>query len=70
MYHCISFSLDDLKDLEYRRVVVRGTFDHSRELYVTPRSPIGDDHGGRGMVSKQSQIGAQVITPFKLADRE
>ena len=33
----------DLAPMEFRRVRVRGTFDHARELYVYGRSPRGND---------------------------
>jgi surfeit locus 1 family protein len=33
----------DLAPLEFRRVRVRGSFDHTRELYVYGRSPRGND---------------------------
>ncbi len=31
------YSTEELDDMEYRRVLLRGEFDHSRELYVVPR---------------------------------
>ena len=30
-------SLDELEDLEYYRVKIKGTFDHSKEQYLGPR---------------------------------
>ena len=67
----IYFSVTLIDDLEYRRVRVRGTFDHSREVYVMMRPPL--DTGGRkggGLISSKTQVGNYVITAFKLADRE
>ena len=61
----------ELDDLEYRRVRIRGTFDHSKELYIGPRSPIEDKKGASGsIITGKSNVGSLVITPFKLADRE
>lgn len=32
-----SFSFSDLENMEYRRVFVRGRFDHSKEMFIGPR---------------------------------
>lgn len=65
------------RNLEYRRIKVRGTFDHSKEIYLAPRSLIVDNafekkHSflipmGR---PEKPDLGVYVVTPFKLADRE
>ncbi|CAL1533957.1 unnamed protein product [Lymnaea stagnalis] len=62
-------NIEDLKDLEYRKVKVRGTFDHSREVFIGPRSNLHapDTMGGK---NKSSTIGVHVVTPFKLSDRD
>lgn len=63
--------LSELADLEFRRVSVRGVFDHSREILVSPRSPIQSDEDRSGsLVTTQSKTGACVITPLKLSDRD
>ena len=75
---CIFFySLTNKRKLEYRRVKVRGTFDHSKEMYLSPRSCIEnnafvkDENGFLSPFGKgDNKIGAVVVTPFKLADRE
>ncbi|XP_014667552.1 PREDICTED: surfeit locus protein 1-like [Priapulus caudatus] len=58
-----------IADMEYRRVHVQGSFDHAREMYVTPRSLVtpGDRGGGGGMASDPSRVGTNVVTPFRLA---
>lgn len=71
---CIShFSLEDLNDMEYRQVKVRGQFLHDRELYMGPRSFIANNSNTSkgGVFSSQNPgSGFLVITPFKLEDRE
>jgi len=62
--------LDDLKLLEYRPLTVTGEFLHDRELIMEPRPLLKKDDGPGGLVSSKSQSGAQVITPFKVKDRE
>lgn len=63
--------LDELKELEYKRVVVKGHFDHSKELYVRPRSFISPDpdKGGSGLFSAGGTSGAHIVTPFHLSDK-
>lgn len=67
MYYLSVFSLEELRDLNYRKVVVRGTFDHSREIFVMPRSPI--ESQGQGFRNPgKVQTGANVVTAFRMAD--
>ena len=65
--------LDDLSSMEYQTVSVTGHFLHDKELYLGPRGlikPDGGDTGG-GLISQQnSSSGYQIITPFKLENRE
>ncbi|XP_071768085.2 surfeit locus protein 1 [Centroberyx gerrardi] len=60
----------ELNGLEYRRVRVRGHYDHSQELYVLPRSPVDPEKEAReaGRLSSSGETGANVITPFHCAD--
>lgn len=60
----------ELKTLEYRRVKVRGKFDHSQELYILPRSPVDPEKEAReaGRLSSSGETGANVITPFYCTD--
>ncbi|XP_062845048.1 surfeit locus protein 1 [Trichomycterus rosablanca] len=60
----------ELKHLQYRRVKVRGVFDHSRELYVLPRSPVDPEREAQeaGRLSSSAESGANVITPFQCTD--
>ncbi|XP_056147031.1 surfeit locus protein 1 [Lampris incognitus] len=56
----------ELNGLEYRRVKVRGHYDHSKELYILPRSPVDPEKEAReaGRLSSSGEVGANVITPF------
>ncbi|XP_076454598.1 surfeit locus protein 1-like [Babylonia areolata] len=64
----LPLNLEEVLDLEYRPVTLRGEFDHSREMILGPRSNVLKEGGG--LVSVGNQTGANIITPFKLADRE
>ncbi|XP_029024532.1 surfeit locus protein 1 [Betta splendens] len=60
----------ELSNLEYRRVRVHGHYDHSKELYVMPRSPVDPEKEAReaGSLSSSGETGANVITPFHCKD--
>ncbi|XP_034565284.1 surfeit locus protein 1 [Notolabrus celidotus] len=60
----------EMNSLEYRRVRVRGRYDHSQELYVLPRSPVDPEKEAReaGTLSSSGETGANVITPFYCSD--
>ena len=62
-------SIDKLrsKDVEYRRVILRGTFEHSKELHVFPRSLNEGAHGAGGF-GRQPKSGGHIITPFKITN--
>lgn len=68
------FSLDlspiELSNLEYRRVRVCGQYDHSKELYILPRSPVDPEKEAReaGRISSSGESGANIVTPFHCAD--
>ncbi|MBN3297587.1 SURF1 protein, partial [Amia calva] len=68
----ISLPLDpmELKTLEYRRMRVRGRFDHSRELYILPRSLVDPEREAReaGRLASSAETGANVVTPFYCTD--
>lgn len=68
MFICCSPA--ELKGLEYRRVKVRGWFDHSLELYILPRSLVDPEREARdaGRLSSSAESGANVITPFHCTD--
>ncbi|XP_061460340.1 surfeit locus protein 1 isoform X2 [Rhineura floridana] len=59
-----------LKELEYRSVKVRGYFDHTKELYVLPRSRVNPEKESRnaGQLMSSPETGANVITPFYCTD--
>uniref|UniRef100_T1JHR0 SURF1-like protein n=1 Tax=Strigamia maritima TaxID=126957 RepID=T1JHR0_STRMM len=65
------WDLDELKNLEYCRVRVRGTFNHDQELYISPRSRVdkGDTVEGGGLMSSSASTGSWIITPFTITDR-
>ncbi|KAK7074940.1 Surfeit locus protein 1 [Halocaridina rubra] len=65
-------NLEDLSDMEYQKVRLTGTFDHSKEIYMGPRAQLvgGDVHQAGGGLISSSETGFLVITPFKLADRD
>ncbi|XP_024154932.1 surfeit locus protein 1 [Oryzias melastigma] len=61
---------NEVDKLEYRRVRVRGRYDHSKELYIMPRSPVDPEKEAReaGSLSSSGETGANVITPFQCTD--
>ncbi|XP_069670811.1 surfeit locus protein 1 [Periplaneta americana] len=65
---------EELKYLEYCPVRMRGSFDHSRELYMGPRTLLvdGDAASQGGLTTQKSgvQSGYLVVTPFHLSDRD
>ncbi|KAF6197481.1 hypothetical protein GE061_020164 [Apolygus lucorum] len=64
--------LSEVKELEFRRVRVRGTFDHSGEQYLGPRSCLNEGesiYGGKLMsTALNNSSGYLVVTPFTLSD--
>ncbi|XP_019727722.1 surfeit locus protein 1 [Hippocampus comes] len=61
----------ELTGLEYRRVRVRGRYEHDKELYVLPRSPVDPEKEARmagRLTSSGETVGANVITPFHCTD--
>jgi surfeit locus 1 family protein len=67
MFLVLIFSLEEINELEYSPVIVRGTFDHSKEVLLGPRSLISNEETSALMPGKS---GVLIVTPFKLADRE
>lgn len=70
-----TFSLNDLKDMEYCHVKVKGHFIHEKEFTVGPRTLVtkgsSTSENTAGLFSSSDMArGYTVITPFKLADRE
>ncbi|XP_067126255.1 surfeit locus protein 1 [Centruroides vittatus] len=62
--------LREIKDLEYRKIRVKGRFDHSKEMYITPRSlVISGGKESRTNFFSSGQSGSFVVTPFILSDR-
>ncbi|XP_055988788.1 surfeit locus protein 1 [Sorex fumeus] len=56
----------ELQSLEYRPVRVRGRFDHSKELYMMPRTLVDPAREAREArrLSSSAETGAYVVTPF------
>ncbi|XP_055909550.1 SURF1-like protein [Eupeodes corollae] len=66
-------NLEDLNQMEYRLIRVRGEFQHDKELLLGPRSfirPDGAETGGGLLSSRDGSNGYLVVTPFKLAGRD
>ncbi|KAK4877120.1 hypothetical protein RN001_009626 [Aquatica leii] len=67
-------SLEEISQLEYYPVRVRGQFLHDKEVYLGPRSLLqhGDAVTKSSLISKgqSASQGYLVVTPFKLEDRE
>lgn len=73
--HQLPEDLSELEKMEYYPVRVRGRFDHSRELYLGPRSLIVDgDAAHQGSIMSQNAKGKLggycIVTPFILSDRD
>lgn len=67
--------LSNIQEWDYRPVRVKGTFDHSREVFLGPRSLLLNGAAvsqNTGLLSTQdaNKTGYLVITPFKLSDRD
>lgn len=72
---CFNFSLTNRARLEYRRVRVKGTFDHSKEMYLGLRTRLDEkDDKPKGFLFSEEtdteKAGYFVITPMKLSDRK
>ncbi|PIK41010.1 putative surfeit locus protein 1 [Apostichopus japonicus] len=63
--------ITELEQLEYQKVNVQGEFDHSKEVYILPRSlnHQGGGGGGGGGFAPSGETGVHVITPFYVADK-
>lgn len=63
--------LREVKDLEYQKIRVKGSFDHSQEMYITPRScVISGGKESRTSFLSPGKSGSFVVTPFILSDRD
>ena len=59
---------EELKDVEYRPVRVRGEFLHENIVYIGPKTKI--HNGNVDLFSPPQENGYHVITPFKLENSE
>ncbi|KAK3924716.1 Surfeit locus protein 1 [Frankliniella fusca] len=69
----LPLTMEEIDKLDYCPVTLTGTFDHSKELYLGPRSQINvENHKGGegGGIFSTSKAGYNVITPFKPNDRD
>ena len=54
-----------LKEMEYKRVIVQGKFDHRKEIILGPRSKNELGIKSSGLISRPNS-GFQIVTPFVL----
>ena len=55
--------------MEYRRVFVKGRFDHSKEMYLGPKSRVAaNENQDGGLIGSSGNVGFFVITPLELSD--
>lgn len=68
--HLCFFSPTELEKMEYRPVKVRGHFDHSKELYLEPRTLMDPEKEAQeaGQITSNTKSGAHVVTPFYCTD--
>lgn len=61
---------DKMDEMQYKRVIVNGHFDHAQEILLGPRSlnESGSNKGG-GIISRPT-IGFHIVTPFVLDSGE
>ena len=67
--HPPEHSLRELLDKEYNRFLLKGKFDHSKEIIIQPRARLDKARPTSGLISRNLQNGAWIITPFKVTDR-
>ncbi|XP_022089153.1 surfeit locus protein 1-like [Acanthaster planci] len=58
----------DVEALEYRRVMIRGEFDHSKEILILPRTLNKPPAKDAGSLISRGESGAHVVTPFYCPD--
>ena len=68
LQNSIHFSYEELKDVEYRPVRVRGEFLHENIVYIGPKTKI--HNGNVDLFPPPQENGYHVITPFKLENSE
>ena len=62
-----------MPEYEYYPIRVRGKFDHSREILIEPRTRLDDqsqDQRAGPRPGGGQSFGAQVVTPFRVANRK
>ena len=69
LMRAILCSPDDAHAMEYRRVFVKGRFDHSKEMYLGPKSRVAaNENQDGGLIGSSGNVGYFVITPLELSD--
>ena len=54
--------------MEYRRVFVKGRFDHSKEMYIGPKSRVAaNENQDGGLIGSSGNVGFFVITPLEIS---
>jgi len=68
----LPFDQEDVLNLEFAKVYVRGNFEHDKVVYIGPRSLLKDGNasGGGSLFGNSDGIGFHVITPFKLENSD
>jgi len=58
----------DAHEMEYRRVFVKGRFDHSKEMYLGPKSRVAaNENQDGGLIGSSGNVGFFVITPLEIS---
>jgi surfeit locus 1 family protein len=66
----LPYDPEEIEKLEFRKVTVKGRFDHSKEVYITPVSKVEDESKKQALITAaEAGVGAFVVTPFHLSDR-
>ena len=63
-----SCSPADAEAMEYRRVFVKGRFDHSREIYLGPKSRVAsNENSDGGLIGSSGNVGYFVVAPLEVS---
>ena len=66
MYH--PCSPEEALGMEYRQVFVKGRFDHTKEMYLGPKSRVAaNELQDGGLIGSSGNVGFFVITPLEIS---